>query len=280
MKKIKSNKIVVLFFIGLVMIVFCFWQNNDIVVTDYIYKTKKISDKFDGFRIAQISDLHNKKFGKNQRNLLSILEKENPNIIVITGDIVDCNRTDINVTLEFIKGAVKIAPVCYVTGNHEYQLNNKDWNKLMQSMEKYGVKIVDNEAVNIEKEKVSGLYLIGLSDKNLSDDTLKTICTKLSSDKLQIVLAHEPQYFKNYSEAKVDLVFSGHAHGGQFRLPFIGGLFAPYQGFFPKYTSGAYKKNSTTMIVNRGLGNSIIPLRIFNRPEVVIVRLQKQIVKR
>jgi predicted MPP superfamily phosphohydrolase len=273
LKKIKNKKLVIMFIVIVFIIIFCIWENNDIVVSNYDYKTEKISDDLDGYKIAQISDLHNKEFGKNQKRLLQILKDEDPNLIVITGDVVDSRHTDIDVALEFVKGAVDIAPVYYVTGNHEYWLINDDWDKLMQGLEQYGDIILDNEV--IEMGNVDRFYLIGLNDNNLSGDTLNKLCSDLDSDKLQIVLAHEPQYLNNYSEAEVDLVLSGHAHGGQFRLPFIGGLVAPDQGFFPKYTSGTFIENDTTMIVSRGLGNSIVPIRVFNRPEVVIVKLQR-----
>lgn len=276
MKKKKVRKIIILVFMGIFVLFFCIWQNNDIVVSNYKYKTSLIGSNLNGYKIAQISDLHNKEFGKNQKNILIILEKENPDIIVVTGDIVDSSHTNINIALEFIKGAIDIAPVFYVTGNHESWLSNNDRDKLMKGMEQDGVTLLDNKAINLEKENGDGFYLIGLSDNNLSDNVLTTLSTYLDSSKPQIVLAHEPQYFDNYSTAGVDLVLSGHAHGGQFRLPFIGGLVAPNQGFFPKYTSGTYLKNNTTMIVSRGLGNSIIPIRVFNRPEIVIVSLQKQ----
>jgi predicted MPP superfamily phosphohydrolase len=276
MKKTKHKNFIIVFLIGVFLIFFCLWQNNDIVVSDYIYKSKKISRYLDGFKIVQISDLHNKKFGKNQKNLLKILENEAPNIIVITGDIVDSNHTNIEIALEFIRGAVEIAPVYYVTGNHEYWLNSIDSTKLMQGMEQSGVIILDNKAISIGKESDYGFYLIGLNDNNLTDSTLKTLCSTLDSNKLQILLAHEPQNIDHYSDAEVDLVFAGHAHGGQWRLPLIGGLYAPNQGLFPQYTSGVHIEDNTTMIVSRGLGNSVIPIRIFNRPQVVVVQLQKE----
>lgn len=145
--------------------------------------------------------MHNKEFGKNQDKLLSLIGREKPNLIVITGDIVDSNNTDINAALQFVKGAVSIAPVYYVTGNHEYWLNNNDLHRLIAGMEQYGVKILENKAVNIENGSNNGFYLIGLSDKNLVDSTLKTLCSYLDSDELQIVLAHEPQNLNSYSEA-------------------------------------------------------------------------------
>ncbi len=117
-------------------------------------------------------------------------------------------------------------------------------------------------ANNIEDTKGLGFY-----------DSLKQWS---SNDNFQILLSHRPELFDLYVEHNIDLVFSGHAHGGQFRLPFIGGLVAPDQGVFPQYTSGSYNKNQTTMYVSRGLGNSIIPIRIFNRPEIVLVKLKSQ----
>ncbi len=257
------------------IVIFCIWQNNHIVISRYVYENNKIGVKLDGFKIAQISDLHNKEFGDNNKRLLYKLREEKPNMILITGDIVDRNRTNINIALEFVKGAVEIAPVFYVTGNHEYSISGEDWNKLMQGMSDSGVILMDNKAINIYKGEEIGFYFIGLSDINLTDGTLQTLISNLNPDKLQILLAHEPQNLDYYSQTKVDLVFAGHAHGGQFRLPFLGGLVAPNQGFFPKYTAGTYLEDQTTMVVSRGLGNSVIPVRIFNRPEIVIVTLKQ-----
>lgn len=275
MKNKIFKRLVILSILSLLLIIFFIWQNNDIVISNYVYKSSKLDNNLSGFKIAQLSDLHNKEFGKNQKKLLDILVDEAPDIIVITGDIVDSKNTDIDIALRLVKGATKIAPVYYVTGNHEHWLNDEDRNALLQGLQQYGVTLLDNKAVTVGKETDKGVHLIGLSDKNLSDSTLETLCSNTSSEALKIVLAHEPQYFENYDVAGADLVLSGHAHGGQIRLPFLGGLVAPNQGFFPKYTSGTYIKNNTTMIVSRGLGNSIVPIRVFNRPEVVIVTLQK-----
>jgi predicted MPP superfamily phosphohydrolase len=271
----KYNKLLLGISLGIAFLVFCLWQNNDIVVNEHLYRTKEISERFDGYRIAHISDLHNKEFGKDQMSLIKILEKAAPNLIVITGDIVDSKKTNIDVALEFVKGATRIAPVYYVTGNHELWLSQNNYDKLMQGMNEYGVILLDNKVTPITLAGEVGFYLLGLGDHNLTDQTLDTLCSDLNPDQVQIVLAHEPQFLDLYRSTGVDLVLSGHAHGGQFRLPGIGGLVAPDQGFFPKYTSGAYVEGNTTMIVSRGLGNSIIPVRIFNRPQVVIIKLKK-----
>ncbi|MFT4146650.1 MAG: metallophosphoesterase [Mobilitalea sp.] len=272
-KKVKLMLGLLIFVLSIV--IFCIWQNNDIVISRYVYENNKIGAKLDGFKIAQISDLHNKEFGSNSKRLLDKLRKEKPNIIVVTGDIVDRNRTNIDIALEFVKGALEIAPVFYISGNHEYSISGGEWNKLMQSMSDCGVIFMDNKVIDSYKGEEIGFYLIGLGDKNLTDGTLQTLTSNLNSDKLKILLAHEPQNLKLYSQTKVDLIFAGHAHGGQFRLPFVGGLIAPNQGFFPKYTAGTYTEAQSTMVVSRGLGNSVIPVRIFNRPEIVIVTLKK-----
>jgi predicted MPP superfamily phosphohydrolase len=274
MKNIKFKSVAIISVVALLVIGFCTWQNNDIVITNYVYKSSRIEDDLSGYKIAQISDLHNKTFGKDQKKLLNKLLGVKPDLIVITGDIIDSNHTDINMALRFIKGAVEIAPVYYVTGNHEFWVEDQARDTLIKGMEQYGVTMLDNRVVNMSGVGDKGFYLVGLGDNNLADNTLKHLNTQLDRSKLRIVLAHEPQYMEYYRDAGADLVLSGHAHGGQFRLPFVGGLVAPDQGFFPKYTSGMYVNGSTTMIVSRGLGNSIIPVRIFNRPEIVTITLQ------
>lgn len=167
MKKKKIRKMIVFVFIGMLLVLFCIWQNNDIVISYYNYKTSQISDNLNGYKIAQISDLHNKEFAKNQKNILNLLIKENPDIIVITGDIFDSSHTNINLALEFVKGAVEIAPVFYVTGNHELWLSISDKDKLMNGMEQFGVTLLDNKVINMENENDDGFYLIGLSDEYL-----------------------------------------------------------------------------------------------------------------
>ncbi len=276
MRTKRYKKLITLILVVVFLTVFCYWQNNGIEVTDYVYKTKKIGSSLDGFRIAHISDLHNKEFGKSNKRLLEILRKQKPNIIVITGDLVDRRRTDIAAALRFIKGASELAPIYYVTGNHEYALKQQELAELMLGMEEYHVRISDNKIYHLEQEKEGGFYLIGLCELNLSDGTLTKLCSNVSKDKLQILLAHEPQYIRNYEQSGVDLVLAGHTHGGQFRLPFLGGLVAPDQGMLPKYTSGAHSFHNTTIIISRGLGNSTVPLRLFNRPELVMVTLKKE----
>lgn len=255
---------------------FCWHQNNWLTVTYYSYGNSKISQEWDGYRILQISDLHNKEFGNNNQKLIRKIKELKPDMILLTGDLVDSNHTDIEAALSFAKQAVAICPTYYVTGNHENWLNPKDKTMLLDKLNRLGVRCLLNEVETIEKGD-SHISVIGLKDENLADGTLNDMVSDLQTDKVTIVLAHEPQYFQKYCESGVDLVFTGHAHGGQFRLPFVGGVVASDQGFLPKYTKGQHMVGNTTMIISRGLGNNVIPLRLFNLPEIVCVDLQSNI---
>lgn len=261
------------------------WQNDDIVTTNIKYSNSKIQKGFDDYIIVQISDLHNKGFGTNQSQLLTEIENAKPNIIVVTGDLIDSNRTDVSIAMEFVNGAVKIAPVYYVSGNHEAW--SGIYPDLITQLAQAGVVILDDKTVEIKKggDKIE---MIGVADPSFTPSSyaednstyrlgekLKTL-TGSNTESFKILLSHRPELINLYADNKIDLVFSGHAHGGQFRLPIIGGLFSPGQGFLPKLTSGSYSVEDTTMIVSRGLGNSSIPIRIFNRPEIITVTLQSE----
>ena len=262
------------------IVIFLIWQNNGIVTTKIDINNSKIPDNFNGYKIVHISDLHNKKFGEDQERLLEKIRVVSPDIIVITGDLIDRRKYDLAAAMVFIDGAVEIAPVYYVSGNHEAW--SGEYENIAGRLIDPGVEIMDDRKIEIIKGN-SSIELLGLSDpafltSSYMDETntskLEKKLTQLSDDSIfQMLLCHRPELFDIYVDENIDLIFSGHAHGGQFRIPFVGGLVAPEQGLFPKYTSGAHKKDNSTMIVSRGLGNSIIPVRIFNRPEIVVVTL-------
>lgn len=267
-KKYIKSAIVLL--IVIMLLLFCNFQNKHLETTHYTYEAEQLGVDLDGYRIVQISDLHNAKFGKNNQKLVDRIRECAPDMIVLTGDLVDSNHTNVDRVVQFVDEIVKICPVYYVTGNHEYWLDTSEYEKLMDGLVSAGVVILDNQVVEISRGDAK-FRLVGLDDKSLADGTLEAL---LSDEKeLTVVLAHEPQYFARYAGTGVDLVLSGHAHGGQFRLPFVGGIVAPDQGFLPEYTAGEYYMNGTEMIVSRGLGNSVIPVRLFNYPEIVCVDL-------
>ena len=256
--------IALLFFIG-----FALWQNNDLTLTQYTAATAKDVPK-EGLKIVQVSDLHNKSFGKQNEKLLSRIREQNPDLILMTGDAADCRRTDIEVVLDFLAAATEIAPVYYVSGNHENRLRIDRKTALYAGLRESGVQILNDETQTVSVRGCE-IVLLGLDDAHLAGGTLQTLCEDLPENTLQILLAHEPQELTNYAAAGVDFVFSGHTHGGQVRLPFVGGLAAPDQGLFPQYDAGEFTENKTVLYVSRGLGNSLFPVRVLNRPELVCV---------
>lgn len=277
---IKYKKWIIVFVV-IVIALFFVWQNNAISVTEISYANAKIPQPFEGYTIVHISDLHNKAFGNNQEHLLKKIESVSPDMIVITGDLIDRRKYDLDMAMVFITGAMEIAPLYYVSGNHEAW--SGDYKNISRQLQNAGVKILDDQKVNLVKGR-DKVEILGLSDpdfltSNYIDGTnlsgLEEVLEHLADDQVfQILLSHRPELFDLYADAKMELIFAGHAHGGQVRLPFIGGLIAPDQGLLPKYTSGSYSQNKSTLVVSRGLGNSIIPLRIFNAPEIVVVTLQ------
>lgn len=286
MSKIKKNKTIILAAISvclIILIIWILWANTALEINTHVINSDNLPESFSGFRIAQVSDLHNANFGEENEILLEKLKETNPDIIVITGDLVDSRNTDIEVGIEFAKKAVEIAPTYYVTGNHESRIS--EYGTLKEGLLDAGVVVLENERVELERagEKI---VLLGVDDPSFQTSYLFGDSASVTDSALQeltdeenaytILLAHRPELFKTYVENDVDLVFCGHAHGGQFRLPFVGGLVAPNQGFFPKYDAGFYMEDNTTMVVSRGIGNSILPLRINNRPEIVVIELSKR----
>ncbi|MBZ4655211.1 MAG: phosphoesterase [Peptococcaceae bacterium] len=278
----KKPTIALLFIILILgLTIFCIYQNNSIVIAKSIYSNSKIPGDFDGFTIVHISDLHNKMFGDDQAEILNKVGSLSPDIIVVTGDLIDRRKYNLDIAMAFVSEAVKIAPVYYVSGNHEAWSGK--FPLIKQSLIDAGVRVLDDTAAELSRGK-STIHIMGLADpdflaSNYIDGTNTSKMTEqldqwATDEKFKILLSHRPELFDLYCENKIDLVFTGHAHGGQIRIPLIGGLVAPDQGIFPRYTSGSYRKDSTTMFVSRGLGNSIFPIRIFNRPEIVAVTLR------
>lgn len=234
-------------------------------------------EAFSGFKIAQISDLHNAEFGTDNQKLIDILKSEAPDAIVITGDLIDARRTNTEIAESFARRCMEIADCYYVPGNHEARLGGT-YDAFESALIADGVNVLRNGSVRIRKE-MDAIRIVGVDDPAFAkaSDTITNLdaaLEALSSDDFTILLAHRPELIDEYSKWGIDLVLSGHAHGGQIRLPGIGGLYAPGQGFFPKYTSGNYTVGDTEMIVSRGIGNSAFPLRVNDRPEVVIVTLK------
>lgn len=259
--------------IGVALGIFFYWQNNGLMLTEWTYEGD-VPSAFNGYRILQVADLQNKVFGREQEPLLKKMEDAKPDLIVITGDLLDRNRTDVEGAVRFVREAKKIAPIYFVSGNHEHQ--SGEWDTLEERLLQEGVTILDNGKSAIVREGES-ITLLGLADKKVNPYYEQVLHTLMAEeDGLTILLSHRPELFETYAAEGVGLAFTGHAHGGQIRLPGIGGLFAPNQGFFPQYTAAMYRKGDSAMVVSRGLGNSVFPLRFCNRPELVLVTLESR----
>lgn len=267
-------------------IAYMIWSNVTVGVTEMKVRCSRLPDAFDGCRIAQVSDLHNYEFGKDNGALIDILESCEPDIIAITGDLVDSRHTDIDAALRFAERAAEIAHVYYVTGNHEAALVDGGYERLITGLKSAGVTVLADSAAVWERDGET-VKIIGLNDPNFtmrgetSGEVLSMMKKKLgglmetNDGGFTLLLSHRPELFDAYASCGVDVALCGHAHGGQVRLPFIGGVYAPNQGFFPKYDAGLYTRGDTSMVVSRGLGNSVIPVRFNDRPEVVVVELCK-----
>ncbi len=254
------------------------WMNNKwLEVSSYSISSPDIPKTFDGARVVQISDLHNTVFGKNHSALLNKTKFIDPDVILITGDIVDSSRYDLNVMISLTESLLEIAPVYFVTGNQEFLKGRAE--KTISAIKASGVIVLENEMVEWKREGEK-IYIAGIHDPLVERSTLvkkyvkKALADIQFTEKFTLLLAHRPELVVVYAETEADIVFSGHAHGGQIRIPKIGGIFAPGQGFFPELTEGVHEFGNTLLVISRGLGNSSFPLRINNRPEIVVVILE------
>ena len=267
-------------FILLVLLVWggIWGSNNWIQTTEYTVASEELPQAFAGSRIVQVSDLHNATFGRNQSSLIKKVKSADPDAIFLTGDLIDSNRYDLAASLVLVDALVEMSEVYYVTGNHEVASNQVE--EIIRALQERGVTVLTDDSVEWEKGGES-IQIAGIDDPLMEPDVHEEEATRQSlanaqlTEDFTLLLAHRPEYLPIYAESNVDVVFSGHAHGGQIRIPGIGGLIAPGQGWFPKVTEGIFEVDRSQMIVSRGLGNSTFPVRIFNLPEIVVVTLEK-----
>ncbi len=280
----KKTKVLLCIILCSLLLLTYFWvEDNCLQITEYEYKSNKIGENFEGFTIVQISDLHGKSIGDNHSKMMSAIKELQPDIIVVTGDVVDRRRWNFDSAISFINQAVKIAPVYYIPGNHE-AYSGKYEDIIKPVLKEAGCIVVDDEAIQIERNNeiinIIGLKCVGFLPKDYQKtydlNEITELIKELKIDNcLNILLSHRPELMEQYKNSGVDIVFCGHAHGGQFIIPIINqGVLAPDQGWWPQYFIGAYTRENTTMYVSRGIGNSVCPIRINNRPEIISVTLK------
>ncbi|MBQ3100543.1 MAG: metallophosphoesterase [Clostridia bacterium] len=259
------------------------WGNTTFGITRVTVEDEEIPESFSGYKIVHISDLHNDEFGEGNSELLMAVGKEKPDIIAVTGDVLDSYDPQYQIGIDFMTALAGIAPTYYVGGNHEVRLNY--FSRFYPEMEAAGVVIAENKAIDLTRGDDS-ITLYGAEEYSMitryssTEDRVSQFRQKLeavySDDGFSLLLSHHPELADVYSDIGYDLVLSGHAHGGQVRLPFVGGLFSPGQGVLPRYDSGVYDLDGSLMIVSRGLGNSRFPFRVNNRPEIIVIELQSK----
>lgn len=254
------------------------WSNTSLQVEEFTYSSRNLPTGFDGCTIVQLSDLHGAEFGEDNEKLLEAVRTADPDYIFLTGDLLDRFReTPHSYAVDLCADLMSIAPTYYVTGNHEWALPGiRD---LKKSIAGTGTSVLTNEFVTLERSG-SSILLAGIDDPNgfadqKTPEELAQEVKDIWGDGFWMLLAHRNNYFEpHYSLLGADLVISGHAHGGIFRLPFTDGLLGVERNFFPSYTAGFYEENGADLFVSRGLGNSGRSFRLFNRPQVAVLTLQ------
>lgn len=280
MKNKKTLTIVIAFIVlCLTLGTLIVYDNFKLDITEYNLESDNLPESFNELKIIHLSDLHNTEFGKDNEKLLRIIKEQKPDAVFVTGDTIDGFYTNIQIPINLFKEILKICDIYFVVGNHESRVNTNIHTEFIDTLIEIGVIVLKDDSAYIEKDG-ERIQVIGLKDASdykidYSEDYTEKITETINilDDKntFSILLSHHPELFPEYKNTDIDLVFSGHAHGGQFRLPFFGGIIAPEQGLFPEYDAGVFSENNTTMVVSRGLGNSIIPVRINNSPEVIVL---------
>ncbi|MBQ3068413.1 MAG: metallophosphoesterase [Clostridia bacterium] len=250
----------------LILVLISVKQNETILVTDYTVSHEQIPASFEGKRIVQVTDLHNKDFGDQ---LPTKVAAQHPDVIVITGDMISRNSEEMQAAVRQIRALTPIAPVFYIAGNHEGR--SPVYAAFSDALQECGVTVLENRGVTWE---VNGeqVQLIGAFPPEFGTYLSRDLTPLIDESQYAIVLLHHPDQFPTAVDCGADLVLSGHTHGGQIRLPLIGALYAPEQGLFPTYDVGQFEKDGATLIVSQGLGEAAL-MRILTPPEIVVVTL-------
>lgn len=261
-----------------------------VCVTDYEYFSDKVPASFDNYKITVLSDLHCKRIGRNNRRLINKVNEIDPDLIICAGDMVTDNARRMNVTYDLLQNLSERYKIIYAYGNHELKLRTNPkthdiFISYINAVKKLGINVLNNSSFQLSKDNETvQIYGLNISRKlytkvwkkaHMREDYLDRLIGKTDEDMLNILIAHNPEFFDNYTDWGADIIFSGHVHGGMVVLPYIGGVIAPSYRLFPHYDFGKYEKDKSTMYLSRGLGSHTIPLRIFNPPEIMNITLRR-----
>ena len=248
---------------------------SDLTVTEYPVELPTGLEGLEGLTIAQIADVHSADI---QEELKAALEAVSPHLIVFTGDLINREDRDLSRALSLAAMAAKLAPAYFVPGNHE--ADNPCYPELREGLEAAGVTLLEDQAAVLEYPG-GRVNLMGVRDLTFCPEGREAaraalpgrVAALLEEGALNVLLCHRPSLLAEYAQGGADLAFTGHAHGGQVRLPLVGPLFAPDEGVLPAHTAGVYQSGKTRMVVSRGLGNGTPFPRLWNGPELVAVTL-------
>ncbi len=259
-----------------------FIENHLLQVSEYRIVSQKVPASFDGFKIMQLSDLHSKSFGSSNARLIRKINAANPDLIVMTGDMVTRSDSNHDVFFHLAQTLGKKYPCYYVIGNHEQNMEPDELQAFLSRLAEFGIRVLDNEKAELHRgNQTVNLYGMWFSlnyykeakhthqHKNFDSGAMQKSMGNCDPARYGILLTHNPLCFDTYADWGADLTLCGHVHGGMIRLPFLGGLLSPEREFFPKYSGGVYEQGDKKLIVSRGLGSGVFGARIFNCPEVV-----------
>lgn len=295
MKKLKTFSV---YLIGITVLVFIFFSTvyhtskSLLTVSKYTLTYENLPESFDNYKIVQISDLHNQSFGRDNKNLIKLIDSQSPDLVLISGDSVTITHPDFNNILKLCSYLCEKYTVLYVIGNHEQVLSDETLKNFYSDLSNTGTVVLDNQKYEAVKNgqhiNIYGLWYhlrfyrehesIAESMKikcYLTSDIINEILGIADKTEFNIILTHNPAYFESYCNWGSNLTFAGHAHGGLIRIPLVGGIFSPErERLFPPYDAGLFTKENKNMLISRGLGNGDTGFRFFNTPELVSVTLR------
>ena len=273
----------------IISLIISFFDNNRFIVRNYEVTSAKISKSF---RICLLTDLHGKSYGNNNEKLIEAIDEAAPDIIISAGDLISAyskshQRGDER-AVSLLSALAQRYPVYAANGNHEYKLKKipdcfgNFYETYAAKQRDIGVNLLENESLGLDeyKTQITGFelqhyYYKRFFKRKMDEDYIASLVGNTQKDRYNILIAHNPMFFEEYSDWGADLVLSGHVHGGIVRLPFLGGVISPALILFPKYDGGKYTKNNCTMILSKGLGTHTIPVRVLNPGELCVIDVKK-----
>lgn len=270
-QKLVSRRRFILGGIGVLALAYLRFEYKAIAVTRYTVPVKNLPPEFHGFTILHLTDLHTKEYGLAQKDLIRLIKQQKYDLVAMTGDFIDKRNFYFEPVIPLIK-AITDKATFFVPGNHEWASSFY----IKDDLESLGVKVLDNKSCKFVLGP-SHIWLVGVDDPYLGRDKLTQALEQATENDVKILLAHAPNIFPQSIESGIELTLTGHTHGGQVRLPLVGAIVVPGQGLFPKYDYGLFQEGGKSMVINGGLGESVLPIRFGSRPEIVLIKLEADV---